>query len=94
LAPAYDLNPMPVDVKPRHHALTLDEIDDASSIETAMSVAGQFGLKPEAARTIAAEVGVAVLAWRDVAADNGLTGAQIERMASAFEHEDLAKAVA
>lgn len=94
LAPAYDLNPMPVDVKSRHHALTLDEADDASSIDTAMSVAGQFGLKVNAARTIAAEVGAAVLAWRDVAAENGLTAAQIERMASAFEHEDLAKAVA
>src|SRR3546814_4466360 len=35
LAPAYDLNPMPVDVKPRHHALTLNETDDASSIDTA-----------------------------------------------------------
>ena len=94
LAPAYDLNPMPVDVKPRHHALTLDEENDASSIDTAFSVAGQFGLKPDTARAIAAEVGVAVLAWRDVAAEKGLTGAQIERMASAFEHEDLAKAVA
>ncbi len=94
LAPAYDLNPMPVDVKPRHHALTLDETDDASSIDTVMAVSGQFGLKLDAARTIAAEVGVAVLAWRDVASDNGLTNAQIERMASAFDHEDLAKAVA
>lgn len=94
LAPAYDLNPMPVDVKPRYHALTLDEANDASSIDTAFSVAGQFGLKPDAARAIAAEVGVAVLAWRQVAAENGLTGAQIERMASAFEHEDIVKAVA
>ncbi len=49
---------MPVDVKPRHHALTLDEADDASSIDTAFSVAGQFGLKPDAARTIVTEVGV------------------------------------
>lgn len=94
LAPAYDLNPLPVDVKPRYHALTLNEADDESSIDTAMSVARRFGLKQEAARMIAAEVGVAVLAWREVAADNDLTGAQIERMASAFEHEDLAKAVA
>ncbi|MDH7972866.1 hypothetical protein QH494_11780 [Sphingomonas sp. AR_OL41] len=85
---------MPIDAKPRHHALILDQGDDASSIDTAMAVAGQFGLKPDAARNIAAEVGVAVLAWRMVAADNGLTGSQIERMASAFEHEDLAKAVA
>lgn len=93
LAPAYDLNPMPVDVKPRHHALTLDEMDDASSLDTVMTVAAQFGLKPSRARSIAAEVEAAVLAWREVAADNGLTAAQIERMASAFEHEDLAKAV-
>ncbi|NIJ63084.1 serine/threonine-protein kinase HipA [Sphingomonas leidyi] len=94
LAPAYDLNPMPIDVKPRHHALTLDEADDASSIDTAMAVAGQFGLKPAAAHTIAAEVAAAVLAWREVASDNGLSSAQIERMASAFEHADLAKAAA
>ena len=94
LAPAYDLNPMPVDVKPRNHALTLDEADDASSLDTVMSVAGRFGLRPEAARSIAAEVGVAVLAWRDVAAEHGLTKAQTERMASAFDHVDLAKAVA
>lgn len=85
---------MPIEAKPRHHALTLDEADDASSIDTAMAVAGRFGLKPDGARSIAAEVGVAVHAWRMVAADNGLTGAQIERMPSAFEHEDLAKAVA
>ena len=94
LAPAYDLNPMPVDVKPRHHALTLDDADDSSSLDTVFSVAGRFGLKPNVARTIAAEVGVAVLAWRKIAAEIGLTGAQIERMASAFEHNDLAKAVA
>ena len=94
LAPAYDLNPMPVDVKPRHHALTLDESDDASSIDTAFAVAGYFGLTPAQARTIAAEIGVAGLAWRTVADGHGLTSIQIDRMASAFEHEDLAKAIA
>lgn len=93
LAPAYDLNPMPVDVKPRHHALTLDETDDASSIDTAFSVASYFGIKLPEAKKIAAEVGAAVLAWREVAAGHGLTNAQINRMESAFEHEDLAKAV-
>lgn len=94
LAPAYDLNPMPVDVKPRHHALTLDESDDASSIDTAFSVAPYFGLKLADARRVAAEVGAAVLAWRDVASHHGLTPSQIDRMTSAFEHEDLHKAAA
>ena len=93
LSPAYDLNPMPVDVKPRHHALTLDEADDTASIDTAFAVAEHFGIDQGDARTIAAEVGAAVLAWREVAAEQGLTNAQIERMASAFEHEDLAKAI-
>ena len=94
LSPAYDLNPMPVDVKPRHHALTLDEEDDASSIDTAFAVAGQFGLDQAEARKIAAEVGAAVLGWREAAGEAGLTGAQIERMESAFVHEDLARAMA
>ena len=75
------------------HTLTLDETNDASSIETALSIAAQFGLQSEEAKDIAAEVGASVLAWREVVADNGLGAAETERMASAFEHEDLAKAV-
>lgn len=94
LAPAYDLNPMPVDVKPRHHALTLDETDDEASLDTCLSVAGAFGLKQPQAKAIAGAVGEAVSHWRAVAAASGLTGAQVERMASAFDHADLAGALA
>ncbi|OWQ97439.1 hypothetical protein CDQ92_10470 [Sphingopyxis bauzanensis] len=51
LAPAYELNPMPVDVKPRHHALTLNETDDASSMDTASSNRlGVDGVKNRPAR--------------------------------------------
>lgn len=94
LAPAYDLNPMPIDVKPRHHALTLDEADDEASLDTCLRVAGAFGLRLPQAKAIAGAVGEAVHHWRDVAAAKGLTGAQIERMASAFDHADLAGALA
>ena len=94
IAPAYDLNPMPVDVKPRHHALTLDENDDTSSIDTVMSVAENFGVKGTQAKQIVAQVAAAVLTWREVAAAKGLTAAQVDRMASAFEHEDILKAAA
>lgn len=80
-------------VRPRHHALTLDEVDDASSVETTLAVAGRSDLKPERARTIMAEVGAAVLGWRDLAAEHSLTKAQVDRMARAFEREDLARAV-
>ena len=33
LAPAYDLNPMPTDVKPRIHALAIDEFDGTASLD-------------------------------------------------------------
>lgn len=94
LAPAYDLNPMPVDVKPRHHALTLDEHDDEASLDTCLSIAGAFGLKLPQAKAIAGEVGDAVSHWRAAAGDKGLTAAQIERMSSAFDHKDLSDALA
>jgi serine/threonine-protein kinase HipA len=93
LAPAFDLNPMPVDVKPRIHALAIDETDATGSLELAYAVAPQFGLdKSASARAIAREVGKAVARWRQVAAQHQITRPQIERMASAFEHADLAAA--
>jgi serine/threonine-protein kinase HipA len=92
LAPAYDLNPVPTDVKPRIHSLALDEIHDEASLDTALQAAPAFGLTHTEALEIAAAVGAAVAGWRSVAAQCGLTAAQIERMQSAFEHQDLEKA--
>ena len=89
LSPAYDLNPVPVDVKPRIHALAIDEIDGTASLDTAMGVAPMFGIAEGDARTIAGEVGRAVRGWRDAAARLGMTADEIDRMSSAFDHEDL-----
>ena len=88
LAPAYDLNPVPVDVKPRVHALAIDEFDGTASLETALAVAPQFGMTDHAARAAMAEVGRAVRGWREAAARHGLTPDDVERMASAFDHRD------
>ena len=89
LSPAYDLNPVPVDVKPRIHALAIDEIDGTASLDTAMAIAPMFGISEGDARAIAAQVGSAVAGWRGAATRFGMTPAQIDRMSSAFEHEDL-----
>lgn len=89
LAPAFDMNPCPVDVKARVHALALDETDPTASLETALGAAARFGLGRDEARAIAAEVAAAVAEWRAVAKSFKLTAAQIERMNSAFEHDDL-----
>jgi serine/threonine-protein kinase HipA len=89
LAPAYDLNPVPTDIKPRALATAIDLDDGTASLPLALSVASYFELDAGAARAIAAEVGRAVSTWRQEAAELGLTQDQIARMASAFDHEDL-----
>jgi serine/threonine-protein kinase HipA len=88
-SPAYDLNPTPIDIKPRVLSLAIDETDATASLELAFSVAKRFGLKLTEARKIASEVGHAVSAWRVSAASFDLSAKEITRMESAFEHADL-----
>ena len=94
LSPAFDVNPVPVDVKPRVHALALDDFDGAASLDTVLAVAPRFGMTGRDARAALAEVGRAVSGWRDAAARHGLTPADVERMASAFDHRDARIAAA
>ncbi len=94
LAPAYDLNPVPVDIKPRVLATYIDLDDGTASLNLALEVAEYFELDPKQARKIATEVGQAVGDWRQEAAHLELTAAQIDRMESAFEHDDLRSVLA
>jgi serine/threonine-protein kinase HipA len=94
LSPAYDLNPVPTDIKPRVLSTAIDLDDGTASLKLALDVADYFELSAREARQIAAEVGKAVATWRKVAANVGLTAAETDRMASAFEHEDLRAALA
>lgn len=92
LAPAYDLNPVPADIRPRVLTTAIDLDDGTASLDLALSVAEYFELDEPEARRIAFEVGQAVATWRQEATRHGLTAPQIDRMASAFEHESLAAA--
>ena len=92
LSPAYDMNPVPVDIKPRILTTAIDEEDGTASLDLAFGVAAHFGVKPDKAKSIVREVGSAVARWRETAAAVGLTAAEIERMASAFEHADAEQA--
>jgi serine/threonine-protein kinase HipA len=94
LSPAYDLNPVPTDIKPRVLTTAIDLDDGTASLKLALQVAGYFELGEDEAHRITEEVGQAVAAWRREAKDLGLTPAEIDRMASAFEHEDLKAALA
>jgi serine/threonine-protein kinase HipA len=93
LSPAYDLNPSPVDLKPRILSTMIDTDDGTASLDLALSVAGYFNLSVEQGRGIAGEVGAAVSRWRRVAAQVGLGKAEMDRMASAFDHDDLKNAL-
>lgn len=93
LSPAYDLNPVPVDIKPRILTTAINEDDGTASLDLALSVAGYFELDQAHARGIAAEVGHAVARWRQEALSLGLPEPQVARMASAFQHADLEQAL-
>ena len=93
LSPAYDLNPVPVDIKPRVLTTAIDEADGTASLDLAFEVAPHFGVKPDRAKIIVNEVGTAVARWRETAAATGLAAKEIERMATAFEQEELQKAI-
>lgn len=93
LSPAYDLNPTPVDVKARILTTNIDLDEGTCSAELLQETAGYFGLGGGQARTIIREVAEITRNWQAVATEVGARRAEITRMASAFEHEDLQAAL-
>jgi serine/threonine-protein kinase HipA len=94
LSPAYDLNPVPVDIKARVLTTWIDPDENTASLELALTHADYFDLDRSSASRIAGEVGKAVSQWRTVAKKCGLSATAMERMRSAFEHDDLKTALA
>jgi serine/threonine-protein kinase HipA len=86
LSPAYDLNPVPTDIKPRILSTAITEDDGTGSVELALRVAEYFGLNEDEARAIINEVRKATATWQKAAARLGLSALEIERMESAFKH--------
>jgi serine/threonine-protein kinase HipA len=93
LSPVYDLNPTPVEEQPRILASSIDESDPTASLDLALEVVEYFDVTVDRARAIVSRVGSVVRNWREDAKGMGLPDSEIDRMASAFEHEDLAKAI-
>lgn len=92
LSPAYDLNPVPADLKSRVLSTNIDLDEATCSIDLLESAAAYFSLSLAGARAIIKEVAAATGTWREVARAVGARAAEITRMASAFEHEELEKA--
>jgi len=94
LAPAYDLNPVPTDLRARILTTNIDLDDGTCSIDLLEAAAEFFGLSLVQARAIIKQVASVTATWRSAAREAGARSAEISRMASAFEHADLGRALA
>jgi serine/threonine-protein kinase HipA len=94
LSPVYDLNPTPTDVRPRILTTNISLDEATCDLDLALASAELFGLGLEEAKAISKDVANVISTWREVATAAGAPKREIHRMASAFEHNDLARALA
>ena len=94
LSPAYDLNPLPTDLKARVLTTNIDLDEGTCSLDLLEAASGFFALTLAQGRSVIREVASVTATWRDAAKAVGVRAAEINRMASAFEHDDLRRALA
>jgi len=94
LSPAYDLNPVPVDLKARVLTTNIDLEEGTCSIALLLEAAEFYSLSKSRAKEILKQVATATRTWRAVAKAVGAPAAEIKRMESAFEHEEQEQALA
>ncbi len=92
-SPAYDLNPVPIDLKALVLTTEIDLDEGTCSIDLLEAASHNFELGLAAARTVIKEVAVVTATCRQTAKDVGARSAEVARMASAFEQDDLKRAL-
>ncbi len=70
----------------------ISEVPEEPSVSGALAVAGRFGIKAPAAKSILREVFTAVSGWRRTGARLRLKRATLDAYDSAFEHELMEEA--
>jgi hypothetical protein len=93
LSPAYDINPVPADLKARVLSTNINLDEGTCSIDLLEASSEYFALNLAQARGIIKEVATVTATWHEVAKTSGARSDEINRMASAFEHEDLRRAL-
>jgi serine/threonine-protein kinase HipA len=91
LSPAFDLNPDPRP-GPKYLTTAIDYASTEARVDVLFDVAELFRLGDHEAARILSEVTDATARWRDVAADVGLDAVATDRMARAFEHDEIERA--
>ena len=92
LSPAYDLNPVPIDIKPRILCLMIDDRDNSASFDLTVEVGDYFGLVEDDMRAVVTDLVNSISTWRDEARRIGVSTEEINRMATAFEHDEMVRA--
>jgi serine/threonine-protein kinase HipA len=87
LAPAFDLNPFP-DRARELKTWPSEDTGPAATIEAALAASRFFGVARDRAAEIIREVDAAVSGWRSEARRIGMSRAEIDQFADAFEHEE------
>jgi serine/threonine-protein kinase HipA len=91
LAPAFDINPFPDRVRELKTWIS-EEAGPEATVEGLMSVIPYFRISPKRAREMLGEVEHAVAGWRKKGRAIGMTEAELDQFADAFEHPERAAA--
>ncbi len=92
LSPLYDVNPVPIDLKPRILSTRIDFDSATCSIPLLLETCESYGLSRSSAAALVKKIGGVTAHWRQVAEQFGAPRHEIDRMSSAFEHEDSDRA--
>ena len=93
LAPAYDMNPTPQKTKPRELAISLDGVDDRSSLQPLFENCEEFAVTAEEAVAMTRSIAQKVSKWRERAKAMRLPEDEIRDIRPAFEHDDMEAAL-
>ena len=82
LAPAFDVNP---NIDKSEHVLNIDDSDNRPNLKTVLSTSAFYGLRTDQAQKIIDDVIAVVANWRYLAKKIGVSSADIELTAVAFQ---------
>lgn len=88
LSPLFDVNPTPEYVKGHTLSMPIVEGDNTASLKLLRECAEVFYIRPNEVEALLLPIARAVSAWRTIAASFGISEAQQNDMADAFEHAD------
>lgn len=91
LAPAFDLNPFPDRVRELKTWIS-EEAGPEATVEALLSVLPYFQIPRARANEMLARMEAALSRWRQTGSALGMTGAELDQFADAFEHAERAAA--